>query len=115
VPWTPDPPGFGFTSGKPWLPMPAGFGARSVAAQDGDAGSTLALFRAALAQRPTGDFAWRDAPEGTLSFMRGDTVCLVNVAAPPLPVDGVLIRSDASGGDLPAGAAAWLSPGGAPG
>jgi alpha-glucosidase len=115
VPWTPDPPGFGFTSGKPWLPMPAGFGTRSVAAQDGDAGSTLALFRAALAQRPTGDFAWRDAPEGTLSFMRGDTVCLVNVAAPPLPVDGVLIRSDASGGDLPAGAAAWLSPGGAPG
>ena len=32
VPWTAEPPGFGFTTGSPWLPMPAAFGEQSVEA-----------------------------------------------------------------------------------
>jgi len=112
VPWTPDPPAFGFTSGTPWLPPPAEFGARSVAAQEGDSDSTLELFRAALADRPAGAFAWRSSPEGTLAFTRGELVCLVNIDGAPLwlPHGDVVVRSDAGEGALTAGSAAWLSP-----
>jgi alpha-glucosidase len=110
VPWTDEPPAFGFTTGTPWLPMPAEFGSRSVAAQVGRGDSTLELFRAAIANRPTGALAWHTSGEGTLSFARGNTVCLVNVDSDPVPLpegEGVL-RSDAGDGPLPAGAAAWI-------
>jgi alpha-glucosidase len=111
VPWTADPPAFGFTSGTPWLPPPAEFGARSVAAQEGDSESTLELFRAAIARRPAGKFAWRASPEGTISFTRGEVVCLVNVAAGPVQLPGgdVVIRSDTGEGALTAGSAAWVT------
>jgi len=112
VPWTSAGPAFGFTSGTPWLPPPADFGLRSVAAQEGDPDSTLELFRAALAHRPAGAFAWCESAERTLSFRRGELVCVVNVGAEsvPLPDGNLIVRSDAGQGSLAAGAAAWLSP-----
>jgi alpha-glucosidase len=109
LPWTAEGPAFGFTTGTPWLPAPPGWGARSVAAQSGDPGSTLELYRRALRARPSGEFAWRAAPDGALAFTRGDVACLVNVDAAPLPVDGeVLLASEPLEDAVPAGAAAWV-------
>ena len=112
VPWTSDPPAFGFTSGAPWLPMPGTFGARSVAAQQGDPDSTLELFRTALANRPTGAFTWCESEDGTLSFTRGELLCMVNVDGEPavLPDGDVVVRSDSGARLLGRGAAAWLRP-----
>jgi alpha-glucosidase len=111
VPWTAEPPAFGFSEAVPWLPQPAGFGKRSVAAQAGRAGSTLELFRAALARRPHGAFAWLDAPPGTLAFSRDGLVCVVNVDGEPspLPPGEVVLASEPLGDALGAGSAAWLA------
>jgi alpha-glucosidase len=111
LPWTADEPGFGFTTGTPWLPQPDGFGARSVTAQDGREYSTLELFRAALAQRPGGPFAWVESPPGTLVFMRDELTCAVNVDGEPLPVPAgeLVLASEPLEGLLPAGAGAWIS------
>jgi alpha-glucosidase len=110
LPWTSEPPAFGFTTGSPWLPQPPGFGPQSVAAERADSGSMLALARAALAGRPTGGFAWRDAPPGTLLFDRDGVTCAVNVDGVPLPLPqgNVVLASERLDGVLPAGAAAWL-------
>jgi alpha-glucosidase len=110
IPWTADAPAHGFCAGVPWLPMPAGWGERSVAAEDGDPGSTLELFRAALALRPDGDFAWLDSPPGTLVFRRGDVVCAVNVSGEPLPLPAGEVLVATADGPLPPGSAAWIRP-----
>jgi alpha-glucosidase len=111
LPWTTEPPSFGFSDGSPWLPMPRELGARSVEAEDGDAASTLELFRAAIAERPSGAFEWHESPEGTLSFTRDGLLCLVNVDAEPVPLPAgpVVLRSDDGEGSIAAGAAVWIS------
>ena len=113
LPWERDGRALGFTDGEPWLPMPAAWADRSVAAQADDAGSILALYRAAVAARPSGPFAWRESPRGTLVFARGDAVCAVNVDGAPLAVPGgeVLVASAPVERELPAGAAAWVRAG----
>jgi alpha-glucosidase len=113
MPWTGAPPAFGFSSGKPWLPMPEDFGVRSVEAQDGVEGSTLELFRAAVARRPHGPFAWLESPPGTLVFARGEVTCALNVDGEPLPLPAgrIELASEPVDRTLPAGAAAWIRPG----
>jgi alpha-glucosidase len=112
LPWEGDAPPFGFTTGEPWLPMPESWRARTVAAQERDRASTLALFRAALAARPRGhEFAWHDSPPGSLVFARREMICVVNVDAPAVELpDGELVV--ASEPDvtttLPPGTAAWV-------
>jgi alpha-glucosidase len=112
IPWTTAPPTFGFTDGEPWLPMPAEWGAKSAAAQQGAPGSMLELFRSAIRLRPRGEtFAWRDGPDGTMIFDRGDLTCLVNVSAPelPLPEGEVVLASDPDvTTSLPTDTAAWI-------
>jgi alpha-glucosidase len=110
LPWTSAGPGFGFTSSEPWLPAPEGWGRDSVAAQTGDAASTLELYRQALARRPAGPLEWLDSPGGTLGFRRGEVVCLVNVDAPALelPAGDVLVASDRDSDRLGPGAAVWV-------
>lgn len=109
LPWTRE-PGLGFTAGVPWLPTPAGWVDLSVAAQDGDPSSTLALVRRAVGLRPTGELEWQDSPAGVLTFGRGETLCIVNVAGPPLPLPGMelLLASEPLGDVLEPGAAAWF-------
>jgi alpha-glucosidase len=110
LPWNNGPPGFGFTSGTPWLPIPESWEAKTVERQRVDDGSTFALYRAALALRNelTGDLLWRDSPDGTLVFERGDALCAVNVDGDPLPLEReVLLASEPVGEVLPPGAAAW--------
>ncbi|MFL5955340.1 MAG: alpha-amylase family glycosyl hydrolase [Gaiellaceae bacterium] len=109
LPWENDRPGFGFTTGTPWLPIPNAWTEKAVARQLEEATSVLALYRSALAHRPTGEFQWRDSPSGTLVFTRGALTCAVNIDGDPLPLDGdVLLASELVTGDLDPGAAAWL-------
>jgi alpha-glucosidase len=111
IPWEGHAPGFGFTSGTPWLPIPEEWQSLSVAAQTGDDGSTLELYRSALALRPRGDFAWLESPPGSLAFRRGDVVCAVNVDAPAfeLPHGELLLASELGiGRMLQPSCAAWL-------
>jgi len=112
MPWTAARPAYGFTTGTPWLPQPQGFAGTSVEAEGGDETSMLALYRAALAERPTGPFAWRDSPPAALAFAREGMVSAVNVGGDPLPLpEGeVVIASEPLAGSIPAGAAAWIRP-----
>jgi alpha-glucosidase len=110
LPWTDAAPSFGFTDGRPWLPMPQEWGRLSAAAQHDDPSSMLSLVRAAIAQRPSGPFVWRNSPEGVLAFERGDVICIVNVGGEPvaLPEAELLLGSEPLIGSVPEGAAAWL-------
>jgi alpha-glucosidase len=112
IPWTTEPPAFGFTTGDPWLPMPEGWRAMSAATQDGDPASMLELFRAAMRLRPRHEeFAWRDAPEGTMIFDRGDLTVAVNFDAHelPLPQGELVLASERDvTTTLPANTSAWI-------
>src|SRR5437764_517869 len=104
LPWTREPPA------RSWLPMPESWSERSVEAQLDDPFSALALYRRAIELRPSGGFAWRDSPPGSLVFARDDVVCAVNFSAEPftLPEGEVLLASEPVGPELPPGAAAWI-------
>jgi alpha-glucosidase len=97
---------------RTWLPVPPEWDTLSVAAQERDPESTLALFRRALALRRElrGDLEWRESPRGTLVLEREGVICLVNVDGEPLPLpDGeLLVSSEPLAGTVPAGAAAWV-------
>jgi alpha-glucosidase len=87
IPWTRTGSSYGFGNGGSWLPQPDGWGELSIEAQTGTAGSTLELYRAALAARRTqpdlgaGDSVeWLRAPEGVLAFRRGEFVCVANTS-----------------------------------
>ena len=124
LPWSDgaSPFGFGPPGSEPWLPQPAGWGELSVAAQTGDPGSMLELYRSALRLRRehpgfrSDGMTWLDAPEGVLRFRRGDGLeVVVNLTAEAVPLgpDGrrVLLASvplDGEGDRLPGDAAAWL-------
>ena len=98
-----------------WLPLPPSWSERSVEAQLEQKSSPLALYRRALALRPTGRFAWHESPEGSLVFARDDAVCAVNIAAEPFALpEGELLLASEPGVDrmLPRGAAAWIRRGG---
>ncbi|HVL80469.1 MAG TPA: glycoside hydrolase family 13 protein [Actinomycetota bacterium] len=122
LPWTSEPPGYGFTSGHPWLPFPGAWGERSVEAMRMDEGSTLHVYREALrARRSLSDmggagFEWTEAPDGCLAFRRGGVVVALNTADAPatLPVTGELALASApdvrmgAGLQLPPATAAWV-------
>ncbi|MFF8531137.1 glycoside hydrolase family 13 protein [Streptomyces sp. NPDC015532] len=85
IPWTRAGSSYGFGDGGSWLPQPAEWAELSIEAQTGVAGSTLELYRDALAVRReradlgAGDgVTWLTAPEGVLAFRRGDFVCTAN-------------------------------------
>lgn len=69
-------PNAGFSTREPWLPLHNDWRTRNVAAQAGDAGSMLALYRRLLALRRAepaltiGDFSLIDAPNGVLAYQR---------------------------------------------
>ena len=123
IPWVKDGPSLGFGDATPWLPQPATWAELSVEAQDGVPGSTLELYRAALALRRTeaalGEtpMKWLDAPDGSLLLARtgegSRLLCAVNLGRDPvrLPAyDEVLLASGDLGpdGQLPGNTAVWL-------
>ncbi|MGX2997631.1 glycoside hydrolase family 13 protein [Streptomyces sp. JNUCC 64] len=123
IPWTEDGPSYGFGPGGSWLPQPDGWGALSVRAQTGVEGSTLELYRAALAARRAhpalgaGDRVhWLDAPDGVLAFRReagGRTlVCAANTTdtAVRWTAPGTVLLSSgppSAEGVLPADTTVW--------
>jgi alpha-glucosidase len=102
VPWTSEP------WRRSWLPAPAAWSELSVDAQRSDDASMLSLYRRAIALRPHGELTWRESPPGTLAFDRDGMTCIVNFSAPPLPVERVLLASDAIDAVLPPNTAAWV-------
>jgi alpha-glucosidase len=92
IPWSGTSAPYGFGPGTSWLPQPSSWAALSVEAQDGVAGSTLTMYREALALRRkvlagTGTLAWRESPAGVLAFDRGAGFrCTVNMSPEPVRV-----------------------------
>ena len=125
LPWRQEPPTFGFSAGDapapPWLPQPDWFGKYAAEAQDGDAGSMLNLYRAALEHRRglfPGETGLTWLPVGgrddVLAFARGGSVCVAVLgdepfAAPAEYGDVVLASAAMPQRVLPGSAAAWLT------
>jgi alpha-glucosidase len=85
LPWTPDPPTFGFSADSyaaPWLPQPDWYGKYAVSLQDADPTSTLAMYRAALSLRRSlfaGPLEWLDTGRADVrAFRRGRGLCVAN-------------------------------------
>ncbi|QXG77561.1 glycoside hydrolase family 13 protein [Modestobacter sp. L9-4] len=120
LPWSGDSPPYGFSppgSPEPWLPQPPGWGPLTVAAQEQDPDSTLALYRRALGLRRTlmtGPLEWCPTDDGLLAFARGTTVVWVNFGPDAVPLPAGMRIALASGpapdGVLPVDTAAWLVP-----
>jgi len=123
LPWSGAAAPFGFSPAgaaeEPWLPQPADFAGVTVAAQETDAGSMLALYRAALALRHSqpalggGELTWRPAEPGVLAFDRAPGfTCVVNLSDGPvaLPHGARVLLSSVPlvDGRLPVDAAVWL-------
>ncbi len=116
LPWTRTGSSFGFGDDGAWLPQPAWFADFSVAAEDGDPGSTLSLYREALRLRrelQTGEaLAWDEAPASVLSFTRpGGWRTVTNFGDEPVPLPGgevLLASAPLTPEGLPAATTVWL-------
>ncbi|HEY2669157.1 MAG TPA: glycoside hydrolase family 13 protein [Rugosimonospora sp.] len=120
IPWSGDTPPYGFSAtGAAWLPSPASWGPLTVAAEEGEPGSTLSLYREALrlrrADSMTGPMTWHDSIPTVLDFeRRGGLRCVVNAGDEPVPLprgygDPVLASGPLAGDRLPADTAAWFT------
>ncbi|TPW74604.1 glycoside hydrolase family 13 protein [Schumannella soli] len=118
IPWTVSGPSFGFGSAGAHLPQPAWFGASSVEAEAGVPGSTLELYRSALALRrrlqgdETLDWVEVGDPDAVLAFRRpGGWLVVTNLGETniPLPEGELLLSSEAlSSAELPPATTAWI-------
>ncbi|WP_190989535.1 glycoside hydrolase family 13 protein [Pseudarthrobacter sulfonivorans] len=107
LPWKADEPGYGFAEAfpgeggrdavgpaAPWLPQPESFRDLAADKQDGIAGSTLELYRSALAFRSanglgSGTFEWADGHQpakGVLAFNNGRVLIVSNMGTGAVPV-----------------------------
>ncbi len=116
LPWTPDGPSFGFGSGGSHLPQPAWFADFAVSVEDADPGSTLNLYRRAIAMRTAllaGDgVRFADDREGVIEVLRDGawrSITTFGVSA-ELPDGELLLSSAPIGADrvLPPDATAWI-------
>lgn len=119
IPWSSDGPSFGFGANGSWLPQPDGWGSFATAVQDGVEGSTLELYRTAMALRrrhlvDDESLVFQEAGSTVIAFQRGSgLVCVVNFSEHPidLPDGEVLVATDdVDDGTLPPDAAAWIMP-----
>jgi alpha-glucosidase len=119
LPWTTDPPAFGFSTSPAHLPQPGWFGPVSVQAQEHDPASTLNLYRQALGWRrrlqTSESLEWMPGTsEQVLHFRRAggwQSVTNFGPGAVPLPAGTVAVASGpVTGGLLPADTTAWLIP-----
>lgn len=116
IPWTRDGSSYGFGDGGAHLPQPLWFGAYSVEAQEGDASSTLTMYREAIARRKdlvgVDELSWLDAGEEVIHIQReGGWQVITNFGTEPvtLPAGEVLVASaPIVDGILPGEATAWV-------
>ncbi|MEO9326210.1 glycoside hydrolase family 13 protein [Nocardioides sp. C4-1] len=115
VPWKGSAPSYGFgpDDAQPWIPQPAGWAALTVEAQTGVEGSTLELYRAALAARrglAPADAVQVDVDGDVLVVDRGDLRVVLNCGASDvaLPEGEVVVASGPVSDVLSADTAVWL-------
>ncbi len=116
IPWTEDPASCGFGANGSWLPQPAGWGSFAVSTQDAVPGSTLELYRTAIALRRTllldhEEIQWIDMGDDILAFRRGEVTCVVNLSDAPIEVPDrpvLLASADLPGRMLGVDDAVWL-------
>lgn len=115
LPWTRTGPSYGFGKGGSHLPQPGWFSEYSVEAQEGQADSTLTLYRTALALRPEmqgGSLEWLESGRDDVLRLRRrtDWEVLTNFGTVPFPLPGgdVLLTSGPSGATLPGETTVWL-------
>ena len=125
LPWKTEPTGgFGFSTNdlleldQAWLPMSPWMGNFSAESQDGVAGSTLTMYRQALALRKLeeglgdGPMTWIEVGKDVVAFSRpGNFACYINFgAAIEIPAGAkVLISSGPlEGNSIPTDTAVWL-------
>jgi alpha-glucosidase len=119
IPWESAAPAYGFSpSGKSWLPQPVEWGTLARDQQLGAEGSTLELYRSALALRTElglglGSLSWIEGyGADVIAFRTGDLTVVANLgtASVELPAGTVLVSSQPiSGTSLPPDATAWIS------
>lgn len=123
IPWTPEPPGHGFTSGQPWLPFGPDVERNNAETEAQVADSMLCLYRTALRLRPqhaTGNLRWLPAPTDALAFAREQLICILNTGSAAVEVavpggrtvllasgPGVVLRDERA--EVPSDTAAWIS------
>ena len=116
LPWTAEGTSFGFGSNGSHLPQPRWFADVAADRQDAVWGSTLEMYRRALALRHIlhgpEELQWIDSPAGVLAFERpGGWLCVTNVDASPLELpEGELLLTSApmEDGKLAWATTAWL-------
>ncbi|MBX3100411.1 MAG: glycoside hydrolase family 13 protein [Salinibacterium sp.] len=118
IPWEADKPSYGFNrSGKSWLPQPQDWAPYARDAQEGVPGSTLELYKSALALRSqhrlgTGSLEWlHDYGKKVVAFRNGDVTVITNLGkvAVELPVGDILLSSEPIvGGALPTDTTVWI-------
>ncbi len=120
LPWFGEAPPYGFGGASTWLPQPDDWAGLTVAAQEPDPASTLALYRASIRLRHahpglSGDAPWRldDADGDVVILERGNGfVSVSNCADQPIARPrGVLLLSSAplaADGQIPPDTTAWF-------
>ena len=86
MPWTPEAPTHGFTTGIPWLPLVTEAHSLNARTQAADPRSTLNLTRRLARLRVTGEQTPVDAAEGVLAFRRDELLIAVNFTDQERPV-----------------------------
>lgn len=118
IPWEALAPAYGFSStGKSWLPQPANWAGYARDAQDGEDGSTLELYKAALALRAQhelgfGSLEWLPGYSAeVIAFRNGDVTVIANLgdSSIPLPEGSVAISSEPVSAQLPGDTTVWLT------
>ncbi len=125
LPWKSEPTGgFGFSTNdlleldQAWLPMSPWMGNFSAESQAGIAGSTLTMYREALALRKLeeglgdGPMTWIEAGKDVVAFSRpGNFACYINFgAAIEIPAGATVLISSGplEGNSIPTDTAVWL-------
>lgn len=118
IPWEADAPAYGFNqTGASWLPQPDDWSGFARDAQRGVEGSTLELYRSALAIRAANDLGMGSVNrisglgDDVVAFRNGPISVFANTGSAPveLPVGEIILASaPISGFQLPGDATVWM-------
>ena len=117
LPWEANKPSFGFSNtDKSWLPQPADWGMFARDQQHDVPGSTLELYRLALALRRehelgTGEVEWLPGfDDNVVAFRNGGVIVVANTNATPveLPEGEIILASGLVGDELPGDTTVWI-------